>query len=201
MVDVDLLLRAMFRPRDAAAELPARQPVLLALCVGFFAPLSAVVGGMLLARSAVGPAFGSFGVLFMVVWATVVAVASMALGVALAAVFLPLGARMVGGDGSGEALGWSLAFSYSPWLFWTPFALVAQLTPVAGWAGFGLQLVMVGWVFWIQLEALGALFGISVPRALFAGVLGYGVGAMLFVATGMIGFLGFLNTVATWSPN
>lgn len=193
--DLAYIAYVLTRPRDAARTLPAHQPIVGGAVVGVLGTFSYALGAVLVARATTGT--GS-GLGFLVVL-TLTALVSLALGVAVASVVLPFGARMVGGEGEVEDLLWLLLYSYAPWLLWTPLALLYQLTPAAGILGFLTHLLMLAWVLWIQVEALSVCYRVSVLRALFATMLGYGLAAVLFVAFWGTSALGLLTTLILWS--
>lgn len=193
--DLAYIAYVLTRPRAAARTLATHQPVVGGAVVAVMGTFSFALGSVLIARATTGSGSG-LGFLILL---TLSALASLVLGVVLGSVVLPFGARMVGGEGDVERLLWTLLYSYSPWLLWTPLALVYQLTPAAGVLGFLTQLLMVAWVLWIQVEGLSVCYRISVLRALFAAMLGYGLAAVLFVAFWGTSAAGFVTTLVLWS--
>lgn len=192
--DLAYIAYVLTRPRAAARTLAAHQPVVGGAVVAVLGTFSYALGAILVARATTGT---SSGLGFLVVL-TLSALFSLGLGVAVGSVMLPFGARMVGGRGDVEELLWTLLYSYAPWLLWTPLALVYQLTPAAGILGFLTQVLMLGWVLWIQVEGLSVCYGISVLRSLFAAMLGYGLAAILFMAFWGSSALGLLTTLVLW---
>lgn len=193
--DLAYISYVLTRPRAAARTLAAHQPIVGGAVVAVLGTFSYALGSVLIARATTGSGSG----LGFLVILTMAALASLVIGVAIGSVMLPFGARMVGGEGKVEELLWVLLYSYAPWLLWTPLALAFQLTPAAGILGFLTQLLMVAWVLWIQVEGLSVCYRISILRALFAAMLGYGLAAVLFLAFWGISALGLVTTLVLWS--
>jgi hypothetical protein len=191
---MDLILLLLFHPQRAARELPRHQPLLRVAFVLLLACLSEVLATLLVVRATTGE--GS-GVAFLI-WTVLVNLGVVGVSLLAASIFLPFGARMMGGEGRNEDFLWSLGLSYSPWVFWAGLGLLFQMSSMAPFFLVSAQLFLSAWIFWIQVLSLAAVFGISPLRALFSAFLGYGLAALLFVLFLGIGCLSLGSTLALW---
>lgn len=194
-MDSELLLLALFDPRRAAREAPGRQPLVSAALVLVLAAFSESLAAVLVARATSGQGSG----LLFVLWSTILGLGSIGLTLLTGSIFLPFGARMVGGRGEAEDLLWILALAFVPCTVWAGLGLLFQMTPVAAGLYFLAHLLVAVWVLWIQVQGLAEVFGLSVLRALFATFLGYGLAALLYVLFSGMGFLSLVNTLVLWA--
>jgi len=94
---------------------------------------------------------------------------------------------------------WLLGLSFSPWILWAPLGLLFQMVPGASALWFLAHLGFLGWIVGLQIAAVGTALHLSVLRAAFALVMGYGLAAMLYLCTAGLGFLGMVNTLLLWT--
>ncbi len=182
-------------PREAARVIPLEQPMVAGAAVALLGPFSEALGGILLVRSATGAGSG----LPYLLWSSWLGFWGLVLALLVGGIFLPVGARLIGGEGSAERLLWALLFSFSPVLLWTPLALVGHLTGhTALFYGFT-TLFLLLWVIWIQICVLSELFRLGLLRGLFAVAMGYGLAAILFLGVVFFDVLRFFDTLVLWT--
>lgn len=185
----------LLAPRRTATQVARAEPILGAATVVLAAAGSGALATVLTVRATTGMASG----LPFLVYNVLLDLATVALSMVVALVFVPLVANHVlGGRGRAGELVWPLAYSFAPWTLWAGLGLCYQMTAYAALFHFLTQLGLVAWVLAIQVGSVAALFRISSLRALFALGMGYGTAAVLYLLFTALGTLGLFNTLVLW---
>lgn len=193
---VDLVLLAVTAPREALPELRRRQPLGMVLGVLALASFSEALATLLVARATTGA--GS-GVGFLL-WNTFLNGTHLLVAIAAGLIFVPVTARhLVGGRGELGPFFWLLSLSYAPWVLWAGPGMAYQLVPGSSVLWLLTHLALLAWIAALQVAAVGVAFRLTILRAAFALMLGYGLAAVLYVGLAGLAFLGVVNTLVLWA--
>lgn len=190
------LTTALFFPRRAVALAEKEQPLFWAV----FLPIAFAVGtssaSMLLSQQATGKAipilfFMGYGFLELLLTLLMMAGATL---------LIRFFAHLSRSRGSLQGLIWGLILSLSPGVLALPVALCVLPLGRAGIAlAFLAKIALFFWIFALQVGAVGRVYSMSVPRALFTVTMALGSGVVAYLVFTWFAFAQSLLTVLLWS--
>lgn len=190
------LATALFFPRRAVDRARLEQPVFWAV----FLPVVFAVGSsgasMLLSQQVTGK---TIPVLFFLGYAFLEFLLVL-LMLGAATLLIRFFATLARAQGSLESLVWGLVLSLSPGVLALPFALCVLPLGKAGVAlAFLAKLGLFLWIFALQVGAVGRVYSMSVPRALFTVTMALGSGVLAYLVFSWFAFSQGILTLLLWS--